>query len=67
MADVQEVDTFREENNMNKDQKRKEIPSMNNKRMLAFEYTRDAKKPYKTPALVKLGDVAKLTNVSVIV
>jgi hypothetical protein len=52
---------------MNKDQKGKEEPSKNDKRMLAFEYTRDAKKPYKAPTLVKLGDVAKLTNVSVIV
>lgn len=52
---------------MNKSHENKEAPLVNKKKVLPLDRIGSDKKPYETPALSKLGDIAALTNVSVIV
>ncbi|MGB4572940.1 MAG: lasso RiPP family leader peptide-containing protein [Rectinemataceae bacterium] len=49
-------------NSMNEKQERKKSLPTNNDWTPVLDRTRGAKKPYEAPTLVKLGDVAKLTN-----
>jgi len=55
------------EDSMNEDQEKKKSTALKNKKILSFDRPRGTKKPYEAPTLKKLGDVATLTNVSVIV
>jgi hypothetical protein len=50
---------------MNENQGERETAFIKSKKILPFDRTRDKKKPYEVPSLVKLGDVAKLTNYGV--
>lgn len=52
---------------MRKDQEMQETQYLNRKNTVAIDHSSVEKKPYETPRLTKLGDVATLTNVSVIV
>jgi len=52
---------------MSEDQEKQETQSMDSKSAITLDRSRVAKKPYEAPQLTKLGDVAALTNVSVIV
>jgi len=56
-----------EEDPMDKYQEKKKISTTNSALISGFDRTQGAKKPYEAPMLTKLGDVAALTNVSVIV
>jgi hypothetical protein len=58
---------FQEEQGMSEDQEKQETQSMDSKSAITLDRSRVAKKPYEAPQLTKLGDVAALTNVSVIV
>lgn len=52
---------------MKESQEKKKAAYDTTKKAIVFTRVRGARKPYMTPMLVKLGDMAKLTNVSVIV